>query len=559
MTITNKLLVAKRWEYIVPVLAIASLLVSCLIVSSRKFFWNDELYSYYFLSDPSFTHMLGAFHDKINNTPPLYFLLGWLWARVFGSTELSLRLFSSLGMCLACTIVWIVLRRTYSFWPASIGTLGVFCVSDIILSQNAEARMYGLFLALCSLALLQFDTNNRISNSSWKTFFSNACIQAAIVNTHLFGLFYGIAILLSQIIRDRYFKTFRPKIYLAMVIGWTSLILYIPSFLNQSDAGNPRTWIPVPLLKDLTDFLSLSLSSFSNLVILLVLLVISGFQFLLYQTNRTHLSQIDQQEQPNLNTEIPLLVFAYSFLVVPLVAWILSRTVKPIFIDRYMIPSALSWSILLAYLSSRIINSAFIRTKLPEISRKSSFLKFTQRAIFLIILTSVLLIQPISYAKNYRKSSIPGLNDNKYGYKELPVVTQSSAQFIERLYYSPERDRYFFILDWEAALDKASGLFSPQEYKHLDALNRKYPNLFQNHIVKSEDFLNMHNRFLVLDYADYQKKCPLEVKGLEKARRWEDMHCPQWVEMRLLSNSYYKVTHLGDIYGEALLLVEKQK
>ena len=126
MAIENKPLVAKRWEYIVTVLAITSLLVSCVIVSSRKFFWNDELYSYYFLSDPSFTHMLGAFHDKINNTPPLYFLLGWLWARVFGSTELSLRLFSSLGMCLACTIVWIVLRRTYSFWPASIGSLGVF-------------------------------------------------------------------------------------------------------------------------------------------------------------------------------------------------------------------------------------------------------------------------------------------------------------------------------------------------------------------------------------------------------------------------------------------------
>ena len=53
--------------------------------------------------------------------------------------------------------------------------------------------------------------------------------------------------------------------------------------------------------------------------------------------------------------------------------------------------------------------------------------------------------------------------------------------------------------------------------------------------------------------------CPLRVKGEEKARKWEDMHCPRWVEMRLLSNPHYKVTHLGDIYGEAVLLVEKQK
>jgi len=551
-----------KWEYVVPAMAITSLLISCIIISSKKFFWNDELYSYYFLADQSFPHMLGAFHDKINNTPPLYFILGWLWARVFGSTELSLRLFSSLGMCLACGIIWITLRRTYNFWSASIGTLGVFCVSDIILSQNAEARMYGLFLALCSLALLQFDINNRIAKCSGSTFFSNACIHAAIVNTHLFGLFYSGAILFSQVLRDRYFKVFRPKIYIAIVVGWISLVLYIPSFLNQSDAGNPRTWIPIPVLKDLIDFLSLSLSSFFNLVLLLVLLVISGLQFIVFKADDTHSSQVeplDQQEQPNLNTEISLLIFAYSFLAVPVFIWIISRTVKPIFIDRYMIPSALSWSILLAYLSSRIILNPLISNGILKTSRLSIFLGITQKSILLLVLTSVLIFEPISYAKSYKGRYIPGLNDNKYGYRELPIVVQASAQFIERLYYSPERHKYFFILDWEAAVDKASGLFGPQEYKHLDALKRNYPNLFQNQVVKSEDFLNMYNRFLVLDYADYDKTCPLKVKGEEKARKWEDMHCPRWVEMRLLSNPHYKVTHLGDIYGEAVLLVEKQK
>lgn len=562
MTQDKKLLMPSQGEYVVPALAIVSLLISCVIVSSKKFFWNDELYSYYLLADPSFTHMLGAFHDKINNTPPLYFLLGWLWARVFGSTELSLRLFSSLGMCLACGIVWITLRRNYNFWSASIGTLGVFCVSDIILSQNAEARMYGLFLALCSLALLQFDINNRISKYSWKIFLSNACIHAAIVNTHLFGLFYSGAIIFSQVVRDRYFKVFRPKIYIAIVVGWISLVFYIPSFLNQSDAGNPRTWIPIPVLKDLIDFLSLSLSSFSNLVILLVLLVISGLQFIVFKTDDTRFSeveQLDQQEKPNFNREISLLIFAYSFLAVPVFIWIISRTVKPIFIDRYMIPSALSWSILLAYLSSRIILTPILSKEILNNSRTSKFLGITQRGILLLVLTLVLIFEPISYAKSYKGRYIPGLNDNKYGYKELPIVTQASAQFIERLYYSPERDKYFFILDWEAAVDKASGLFGPQEYKHLDALKRNYPNLFQNQIVKSEDFLNMYNRFLVLDYADYDKTCPLKVKGQEKARKWEDMHCPRWVEMRLLNNPHYKVIHLGDIYGEAVLLVEKQK
>ena len=71
-----------KWEWVVPVLAVVSLTLSCVWVSEKKYFWNDELYSLYFLSDPTFSGMLSAFHDKINNTPFLYFLLGWGWDKV---------------------------------------------------------------------------------------------------------------------------------------------------------------------------------------------------------------------------------------------------------------------------------------------------------------------------------------------------------------------------------------------------------------------------------------------------------------------------------------------
>ena len=200
----GKIFQTNKWEYVMPGLAIASLVISCIIVSSKKYFWNDELYSYYFLADQSFTHMMAAFHDKINNTPPLYFVLGWLWAKVFGSSELSLRLFSSLGTSFACLIVWITLRRTYNFWSASIGTLAVFCTSELILSQNAEARMYGLFVAFCALGLLLYDVINKNLKCSWSIIWGNFFTHAAIIHTHLFGPFYSGAVLVSFLLRDRY-------------------------------------------------------------------------------------------------------------------------------------------------------------------------------------------------------------------------------------------------------------------------------------------------------------------------------------------------------------------
>src|SRR3954454_13056637 len=95
-----------RWEYLIPLLGIVFLLIACANLSAKRYFWNDELYSYYLLSEPSFGKMIMAFHDKINNSPILYFFSGWVWDKIFGSTELSYRLFSSLGMCVALAAVW---------------------------------------------------------------------------------------------------------------------------------------------------------------------------------------------------------------------------------------------------------------------------------------------------------------------------------------------------------------------------------------------------------------------------------------------------------------------
>ncbi|HBE17708.1 MAG TPA: hypothetical protein DDW51_08855 [Cyanobacteria bacterium UBA11367] len=550
MNFANKILSSNKWEYIVPALAIVSLLISCVLISGKKFFWNDELYSYYLLADPSFTHMLGAFHDKINNTPPLYFILGWLWVRVFGATELSLRLFSSVGMWIACVTVWITLRRTYNFWSASIGTLSVFCTSELILSQNAEARMYGLFMAVCALALFQFDINNRVAKCSWGIFFGNVCIHVAIIHTHLLGLFYSGAILCSQIVADKYYNTFRPKLYLCVVLSWFSIILYLPSFLNQADAGNPRTWVPLPLLQDLIHLLIFPPASFLKLVVLPLLVAGSALQLFLYKPDQTESSEPEGQTQPNFNTEKFILIFAYAFLAVPILIWTISLTVKPIFIDRYLIPSTISWSILLAYLSSRIFPSYLLERRV-DLHFLNKFLAIAQRQIIFLGLTIILLVFPIRYANSLPKEQLPGLNDRQYGNKNLPIVVQASHDFLQRLQYSPDRHRYFFILDWQAAVDNSSGLFTPQEYKHLEALKRHYPELFQN-VTKSDTFINEYEHFLVLDSVDYNKKCTLEPN-------WDNISCPRWLEMRILHNPDYKVKDMGIIKLEnkKMLMVTK--
>ncbi len=549
----------RNWEYAIPALATMSLVVSCVIISAKKYFSNDELLSFYLLSDKSFFHVLSAFHDRINAAPPLYFLLGWLWARVFGASELSLRLFSCLGMCTALWLLWVTLRRTYGFWPTSIAVLSVFCTSGVVLWQNAEARMYGLFIALCALGLFLYDTVCRKAGFSRRLLIATACTHAAIVNVHLFGLIYSGALLLSLILRDRCFKTFRVQLYLSVALGWLSLIPYIPSFLNQSDAGSPRTWLPEPVLNDLVQFMTLSspslvsgnsLQTLVNLFAVVLLVLASGLQFILYRTEGDQADEGGKEYHRRPDPEVSLLIPAYAFLAVPVLIWIFSRSGKPIFCDRYMLPTALSWSILLAYVASRLVFQRVPTIKEGE--ALSHRLRTAARSFVPLALILLLLAQPIVWATGYRREFSPGLYDDKVGYNDLPIVVQHSHVFLRRLHYSPVRNRYFFILDWQAALNEASGLFGPQEFKNLEAIARNYPDL-RKHIVYGEDFLRRYDRFLVIGSLESNTKvCSCDVKGLNT--KWEDQSCPQWLKLRVLTNSHYKIQRLG----KTMLLVDRR-
>jgi dolichyl-phosphate-mannose-protein mannosyltransferase len=519
---------------------------------------NDELLSYYLLSDKSFLHMLSAFHDKINAAPPLYFLVGWIWARIFGASELSLRLISCIGMSAALWLVWATLRRTYGFWPTSIAVLSVFCTSGIVLWQNAEARMYGLFIAFCALGLLLYDTACRKSGVSGGLLIGTACTHAAIVNTHLFGLIYSGALLLALILRDRCFKAVRIQLYLSIAFGWLSLIPYIPSFLNQSGAASVRTWLPKPIAGDLVQFLTLSspslvssnsLQTLVNLFALVLLVITSGAQFLLWQTEGRDGYENREEGQPRRDSEAALLIAAYAFLAVPVFIWVFSQGPKPIFSDRYMLPTALSWSILLAYVASRLLYHRL--PKMREGESLSYHLRMAAvRSIFLIPLILLFLAQPVLWAMRAPQQTTPGLYHDKVGYNDLPIVIQHSHVFLRCLHYSPARSRYFFILDWEAATDEASGLFGPQEFKNLEAIARNYPNL-RKHIVSGEEFLRMHDRFLVVGSLESNSKvCSCDIKSGVRTK-WEDLSCPQWLRLRVSADPHYGIQPLGN----AMLLV----
>lgn len=528
MILRKRLLKSVNWEYIVPLFACTVLLASCIIVSNKKFFWNDEMLSFFLIDDRSLLHMFSAWGDKFNQAPPLYFVLGWLWAKVFGSSDLSLRLFSSVTLCIAFTLVWLTLRRTYHFWAVGLGTLAVFCLSELVLYHNVEVRMYGLFAAICALGVFLFDAMNRQEHCSQRILIANCFTHAAIVLTHLYGVFYSGAILISFVLVDRALTRFRPRVYLSLLAGWLFLVPLIPTIVEQSN--NAAKWFSVPSRSRFFNYL---LFSSLSLHIIIAFCIAAAFLRVIEAFYKDH----DKASKDNFYriSEAWLFVLAAAFLAVPFLALLISTTVKPILNDRYLIPTiTVSWSILLTYLTSLL----FPEIALEKGKTKVRKLMFNSRNLLLSTLALLILIYPINHARKWREyTSRPGANDLSFGYVNLPIAMEAGHDFLPRLRYAANPERYFHIRDWETAVKNTTSSYATGDYVHLEALSRQY-SFIQS--VQSQAFLSQHDRFLVLNENDQK-----------------------WFESRIKNDTAYNITSLGTTEGELdsleMFLVEKRK
>ncbi|MGC2297280.1 MAG: glycosyltransferase family 39 protein, partial [Acidobacteriaceae bacterium] len=243
-----------RW--ILPLLGVASLLASCILWSLRKPMWGDEVFTYTELRDPSFLHLLHAVPRLGGAGMPLFYFTAWPWAHLFGFSDLSLRLYSSFGICGAFLILLASMRRRFSNAAAFNGVAFGLFASLIVLDQNSEARGYGLYLLLCALAVVQALKVAEAENPRTRDLIFLALTQAGLVLGHILGLVYAGLILLALLTADLVQHRFRTRVYLACVAGWLALLPWIPAIQASAAVGRPHGWIAVPTFSDLLASLS---------------------------------------------------------------------------------------------------------------------------------------------------------------------------------------------------------------------------------------------------------------------------------------------------------------
>ena len=494
-----------KGEAILLCCSLLSLVVSCILWSSRKQEWVDEIYTWTEVNDRSLWHLYYAIQHGADGGMPLFYTTAWAWAKIFGTGTLALRLYSCLAFCGALVIVWRTLRRAYGVRSTAFGTLMVFGTSALILDQNAEARFYGLYTLTVAIVIALYARLAEQENPKLTLLAQAMLAQAALVLSHVLGIIYGALVLFALVLFDACKRRFRIRVYLFQAAGWLALIVWVPAIRASIAAGKPHGWIPMPVLRDFLSSCSfdmwvnpillaqlnagLTQRSYENLFAhwvrhLLLLLVAASLLIAAVRLWRGVTGDPNEREFK----KIALMMVAISILTTPLILLILSHLITPVYVPRYALPSALGLALILTAFADAL--------GLDRIHKLQSVAGVTW-AVLLPVLVSMPVISALildSGKANPEYLDVSQLDAAVPA--NVPVVVGWQHDFFKVMRYSKRNDRpYFFLLDWPTAL-KGNVEFVADF--HLMSSYRQV-GYYSGNIRDQTDFLCTYPYFLVLD------------------------------------------------------------
>jgi mannosyltransferase len=218
-----------RWGLAAIVIAGAALRLSTLDLQS---YTHEEAVTATRVLDGSLFDTLAALPDS-ESTPPLFYLLAWLWSVPFGTGEVALRSISALAGVATIPVVWLVARELASRRVALVAA-GLVAASPMLIWYSQLARSYSLLVLLCALSFL---FTVRALRGRERSLVLWAAASALALATHYFAAFLIVpeALLLLYLLRSR-----RAAVA-AAVVAAAGLAL-LPLALHQADIPN-NDWI----------------------------------------------------------------------------------------------------------------------------------------------------------------------------------------------------------------------------------------------------------------------------------------------------------------------------
>lgn len=494
--------------------SVLSLVVSCIVWSSRKQEWGDEIFTWTEVNDPSLRHLLYAIQHGADGGMPLFYTTAWIWAKIFGSSAISLRLYSCLAFCAAFVVLWRTVRRAYGVHATAVGLLMVWGTSALILDLNAEARFYGLYMLMVAIAVLFYLRLAEQENPGPILLAGAMLSQAGLVLSHVLGIVYGMLILLALILFDASKRRFRGIVYLFQAAGWLALLVWLPAIRASIAVGRPRGWIPmpgiskilasydfqmwrIPILVMQSRYEGFPINAMYYVVLIVVAVaLVAVFAGLLRTPVRRPGIEFDGK--------VALQIVALSILTMSVLLFALSHLLTPLYVRRYIVPSAMGLAIVFV---------AFADTVGIERIRKI----YSTGGVAWVGTVILLMAMPVISAAMV---SYPEINTE---YLDVPrldalippnvlVVVQWQHDFFKAMRYSRRTDRpYLYLLAWPPVVNgqQVTDFHLMRNYRQVG--------YYSSSIKDQIDFICTHPYFLVLDHdrSDWFASAKKDFPGLK--------------------------------------------
>jgi hypothetical protein len=177
---------------------------------------------------------------QTESTPPLYYCVAWVWARIFGFGEAGLRSLSALIGVLVVPVSYLLAAKLISRRAGLIAAALTAC-NPYLIWYSQEARSYELLVLLSALVLLAFayvrETPTPRLVAAW------VIASALALATHYYALL--VVVPTGVLLLAAHWR--RRPVQIGMVVLAVCGLALLPLAISQNQTGH-ASWIsPIPL------------------------------------------------------------------------------------------------------------------------------------------------------------------------------------------------------------------------------------------------------------------------------------------------------------------------
>lgn len=433
-------------------LALTGTALHLLTLAEHTYLWSDELFGWWVAVQTSWSGLWQAMYRGSDGMFPAFYVFSWCWSRLFGGSEIALRLPSilfTLGGGAAC---FLLIRRLWGSGAACVSVGAMILGNKALLIHAAQFRGYGMLLgliafSLCWLVLISPDHPRRRSLLS-----VHAATQFLLCLTHPFGVLYSAALGLGKCLANltatrRVWDWGLLWSYVPAALG---LLIWLPGMRAVARLNHPHGWVPPVTVNDLAKLAVPTLDTpwgSGAIFLALALLLVCG-ALTRPQTEAFEPADSFADERRT------AIILAVAILAVGPAVWVLSLIVEPLLVARYFLPAVWGWAILGAAVWGRLA---------PSVSRPVQLLTVVSVLAFSglgLVCLHYPTFGPNSSAGDSlisravkERAFVTGYVDRFFISEKAPVFVEGIHNFLTRDHYNPGKFDYRLLLNQQAAVE----------------------------------------------------------------------------------------------------------